>query len=222
MHASVVEHPTEIMKTDKSMNIVVFGGTGDVGQEIVRKLIAQNKKVTVLTRQNKQSSDKINYVTGDVLDYASVENCMEDPGQIIIALGFNNSALDTMSKGTRNILDSMKVKNCKRVVCLSAQGVGDSWDYMPTEFKEMVMADPVLGASFKDHSIQEDIIKSSDFEWTIVRPTEIIDSVESKNFTVNFPTESSTFQISKYDVAQFIIDQLADNSFSGQTVMITS
>jgi putative NADH-flavin reductase len=204
------------------MNIVVFGGTGDVGQEIVSKLIDQDKKVAVLTRQSKQSSDKITYVVGNVLDYNSVETCIENSDQIIIALGFNNSATDTMSKGTQNILNAMKVKNCNRVVCLSAQGVGDSWDYMPREFKEMVTNNPVLDASFKDHSIQEEIIKSSEFEWTIVRPTEIIDSVESKTFTINYPTESSTFQISKYDVAQFIIDQLADNKFSRRTVMITN
>lgn len=204
------------------MSIVVFGGTGDVGQEIVRKLIANDKKVTVLTRQNKQATDKITYVTGNVLDYHSVETCIENADQIIIALGFNNSATDTMSQGTRNILDAMKIRNCNRVICLSAQGVGDSWDYMPTEFKEMVTNDPVLDSSFKDHGIQEEIVKSSDFEWTIVRPTEIIDSFESKNFSINYPTESSTFQISKYDVAQFIIDQLADNKFSRQTVMITN
>lgn len=153
------------------MKISVFGGTGDVGKAIVDKLTAKNQIIKVLTRQAKASTEKVNYITGNVLDYHTVERVIEKDDLVIISLGFNNSARDTMSKGTQNILNAMKVKNCKRLICLSAQGVGDSWEYMPFEFKEMVNKDPILKSSFEDHGIQELIIKSTEIDWTIVRPT---------------------------------------------------
>ena len=203
------------------MKTVIFGGTGDVGQIIVDKLNKTSRPVTVLTRQDKKSTEHLHFKVGNVLDYNSVESCIGEGDQIIISLGFNNSALDTMSKGTKNILDAMKAKKCNRLICLSAQGAGDSWNFMPDDFKKMVMNDPILKPSFHDHGIQEELIKNSKLEWTIVRPTEIISNPAKGTFTKNKPTEHSTYQISKYDVAQFIVDELQENKFIGQVVMIT-
>ena len=203
------------------MRTVIFGGTGDVGQIIVDMLNGASQAVTVLTRQDKKSTEHIHFIPGNVLDYDAVENCINEGDQIIISLGFNNSALDTMSKGTRNILEAMAAKNCTRIICLSAQGAGDSWNYMPDEFKHMVMNDPILSASFHDHGIQEELVRNSKLEWTIVRPTEIVSEPAKGTFTINRPTEHSIFQISKYDVARFIVDELRGNRYTRQVVMIT-
>lgn len=93
---------------------------------------------------------------------------------------------------------------------------------MPEEFHAMVENDTILGAAFHDHGRQEEIINSTNLEWTIVRPTEIIDSEETGSFTINSATERSSFTISKHDVAQFIVNELNDNAYLGQAVMITS
>ena len=201
--------------------IIVFGGTGDVGQIIVRKLLNRNYSVVVLTRQEKPSTVNLKFVTGNVLDEKIIEKIINPSDKVIIALGFNNSSPDTMSKGTANIISAMNKKGIKRLVCLSAQGAGDSWDYMPDDFKKMVSEDKILTASFKDHSIQEDIVKHTDLDWTIVRPTEIIHGEEGGTFVVNRPTEKSKFQISNSDVAQFIVTELTENKFIKQVVMIT-
>lgn len=201
--------------------IIVFGGTGDVGQIIVRKLLNTGEPVVVLTRQEKTSSDNLFYVVGDVLDERTVEKIINTNDKVIIALGFNNSSLDTMSRGTANIISAMKRKGAKRLICLSAQGAGDSWNYMPEPFKEMVQADKILSASFKDHSIQEGLVKNSDFDWTIVRPTEITRNREAGTYSINNPTDKSVFQISNLDVAQFIVTELSENKYIKQVAMIT-
>ncbi|NOU46898.1 MAG: NAD(P)H-binding protein [Bacteroidales bacterium] len=201
--------------------IIVFGGTGEVGQVIVQKLLDKEKHVYVLTRQTMESKTHLNHKVGNVLDIETIEQIIDQDDKIIISLGFNNSSLDTMSKGTANIIAAMKKIGAKRLVCLSAQGAGDSWNYMPDEFKEMVLNDKILKASFHDHGIQEDIVKKSDLEWTIVRPTEITGEKEKATFTKNSPAENSTFQISKFDVAQFIVDEIEGNNFIKQVVMIT-
>lgn len=203
------------------MKIIVFGGTGDVGKIIVKKLLNKGQNVCVLTRQKKEDAENLNYVVGNVLDIDIVETIINQDDKVIVSLGFNNSTFDTMSKGTANIISAMYKKGAKRLVCLSAQGAGDSWEYMPEEFKQMVLNDEKLNASFKDHSVQEDLIKMSNLDWTIIRPTEIIEEKESGTFTVNRPNENSRFQISNFDVAQFIVTELTEEKYNRQVAMIT-
>jgi putative NADH-flavin reductase len=202
--------------------IMVFGGTGGVGQIIVQKLVDNGENVCVLTRQSIPSKPNLTYKLGNVLDIESVEKFTEQDDNVIIALGFNNSSLDTMSKGTANIISAMKKNGAKRIICLSAQGAGDSWEDMPDEFRTMVLNDTILKASFHDHGIQEDLVKNSDLKWTIVRPTEITIEREKGSYTKNRTTKESIFQISKFDVAQFIIDELNNDEFIRQVVMITN
>ncbi|MBL0049092.1 MAG: NAD(P)H-binding protein [Bacteroidetes bacterium] len=203
------------------MKVVVFGGTGDVGQIVVQKLLNSGQSVCILTRQKKDDQINLIYQVGNVLDKDTVDKLIDQDDKVVLSLGFNNSSLDTMSKGTANVISAMKKKGTKRIICMSAQGSGDSWEYMPNEFKEMVLSNDILNASFKDHTIQEEFVKQSDLDWTIVRPTEIINEKESGTFTINRPTESSRFQISNSDVAQFIVTELIENNYIKKVVMIT-
>ena len=205
-------------------SVVIFGGTGEVGRIIVDKLLQQGRSVKVLTRNpvSESSHANLHLIEGNVLDALAVKRCIEFQDIVIIALGFNNSSRDTMSTGTANIVSAMRENKCERLVCLSAQGAGESWDHMPEAFKAMVSNDPILAASFKDHTLQEQIVKASNLSWTLVRPTEIVDQVESGEYCVNGYKDGLTFQISKYDVAHFIVDEAFNNAFVRQVAMITN
>ena len=205
-------------------NIVVFGGTGEVGRIVVEKLLAQGRIVKTLTRNktSKSSHTNLNLIVGNVLEVSTVEQCIESQDIVIIVLGFNNSSLDTMSRGTANIVSVMLAKKCNRLVCLSSQGAGESWEHMPDSFKTMVLNDPILTASFKDHTLQEQVVKNSNLNWTIVRPTEIVDGIESGGYCINGYKDNLTFQISKYDVAQFIVDEISNSVYINKVAMITN
>jgi len=190
------------------MKIAVFGGTGSVGQLIVNKLTAQGENVVILSRQAKESSNHIEYIAGDVLDENVVEQCIEPGDRVVVALGFNNSAYDTMSRGTANIIAAMKSKGASQIICLSSHGVAESWMYLPENFREYVKHNEILTHAFADHGVQEELVKNSGLDWTIVRPTEIVDVPEKGTFTVNTRGENPKYHISKHDVAQFIADEI--------------
>lgn len=204
-------------------NFVVFGGTGNVGRIVVSEL-SKNNSVKILTRQDVSifDSKNVQLIKGNVLDISAIKGTIDSGDIVIIVLGFNNSASDTMSVGTKNILNAMMKTNSRRVICLSAQGAGDSWDYMPEEFKKMVLSDSILKASFADHTIQEQFIRESSLDWTIVRPTEIVDIPGKGVWTENGFSNSLKFCISKFDVARFIIDESLANKYIRSVVMITN
>ncbi len=204
------------------MKIVIFGGTGDLGKIITKRLLDKKHTICILSRQSLNSNEQVQYITGNVLDIEAVKKCINEGNQVIVALGFNNSDIDTMSRGTNNVIAAMKEKNCKRLICVSAHGAGDSWEYMPDEFREMVLNDPILEASFKDHGAQEKFVMRSELEWTIVRPTEITDAGETKAYSINQITATLTFKISKYDAAAFIVNELFEKKYVRQAVMITN
>lgn len=200
---------------------IVFGGTGDVGQLIVNKLLEKGETVCVLTRQSKQAKSNLSYVVGNVLDFDTVEKIINKADKVVIALSIANSDPETTSKGTRNIISVMKKIGATRLICLSAQGSGDSRASMPEDFNEMILSDKILSASFKDHDLQEELVKQSDLDWTIVRPTEIIADKETNTYTVNDPTANLKFRITNLDVAHFIVEELKAGKYIRQVAMIT-
>ncbi|TAM99204.1 MAG: NAD-dependent epimerase/dehydratase family protein [Chitinophagaceae bacterium] len=201
---------------------IAFGGTGAVGRIIVDKLISNGKTVSVLTRQQRSSNEKLTYFVGNVTNEAEVEPLINANDQVVIALGIANSSVDAMSKGTANIISAMKKSGAKRLICLSAEGAGDSWNNMPDGFKNMVLNNELMNASYKDHGIQEDLVKQSNLDWTIVRPSEIIHGPELGTYTINALTDKSKFQISYLDVAQFIVSELEEDKYIKQVAMITN
>jgi putative NADH-flavin reductase len=208
-------------KKKRKMKIVVFGGTGAVGQIVVNKLLAKGKKVCVLTRQAKEPKDNLEYVIGDVLHPNTVEACIEKDDIVIVALGFNNSPFGTMSKGTANIIAAMDKQGTKRMVCLSSHGVGESWNYLPEAFREIVKHNEILKHAFEDHAVQEENVKNSNLDWTIVRPTEIISIPETGTYSVNERRPNPKYHISKHDVAQFIVDETLEPKHFRETCLIT-
>lgn len=200
---------------------LVFGGTGSVGEIVVKKLIDKGHFVVVLTRQEKQSSDKVQFVVGDVLEREIIDEIMHSNDDVIITLGATNSSTDIMSKGTANIISAMKEKGTKRLICLSTHGAGESWNDLPQDVKKFIKENDDFYASFQDHGLQENIVKKSELEWTIVRPTRIVSEDEKGTFKIDAPNITIDSQISASDIAQFIVNELDYKKFIHKTPMIT-
>ena len=63
------------MNNKKTKSALVIGGSGDIGQAIVRKLTSKNFKViSTYLNNNKMKSKEINYIKCDVLDNKSINN----------------------------------------------------------------------------------------------------------------------------------------------------
>lgn len=99
------------------MNILVLGGTGSLGSELTRFFSSdENKdwveKVTVFSRDaHKQaalraqvSPDRVNFILGDICDYAGLERACKDQRIVI-----HTAALKYVSDGERQVNEFVRV-----------------------------------------------------------------------------------------------------------------
>ncbi len=206
---------------NNSERIVVFGGTGFIGKQIVQKFLNNGNLVTVVTRKKKKSSDKLTIINGDVRDAQSLNNTIQKNDQIVIALSLDKRDNKTMSIGTANIIKQMNKAGAVRLVCISGQGVGESIKEMPFLFRFIVRIFGRLQRLIQDHARQEELIKNTELEWTIIRPTRVINKPETKIIKINPASHRKILPITVFDVAQVVVSAIEGHTYIRKTITIT-
>ncbi|MEM9817337.1 MAG: SDR family oxidoreductase [Cyanobacteria bacterium P01_D01_bin.6] len=199
------------------MKLVIFGATGTVGRQVVQQALAQGHTVTAfarnLTKLNIQHS-QLSVAQGDVMDDAAVEQAIRGQDAVVCVLGAGKQLKSTIrSAGTQQIIQAMEKVGLRRLICLSTIGTGDSWSNLDFYWK-YVMFGFILRQVLADHERQEALVRNSNLDWTIVRPGALTDGPLTGDYRHSFPSSDRniTLQISRADVADFILKQLSDQA----------
>jgi len=208
------------------MNIALFGSTGTTGQLVIEQALEQDHTVTAFTRNPhnlKQAHPNLSPFQGDVLDYRSVLDATKNHDAVICTLGMPILNKDKLrSKGTKNIVQAMNEAGVSRLICLSSMGVGDSQQLLPIKYKYLI-APLFMRHIFADHAAQEQIIKQSNLDWTIVRPGSFTKALTSKLYRHGFTKadKPAKIKISPPDLASFLLNQLINNTYLHQSPCIS-
>jgi len=129
----------------KEKNVLVTGGAGFVGSNLVDKLVQEGASVTVLDdlftgkRENISNLEKIEFVEGSVTDYDLVARLVRG-ADIVFNLAVRNIIVSTVSPlmdfqvnigGTFNVLLAAKKYGVERVVYTSSASVYGNPRYLP-------------------------------------------------------------------------------------------
>jgi putative NADH-flavin reductase len=206
----------------ETMKVLIFGSTGSVGREVVQQALDQGHTVTAFARNPAKLNikhAKLKLVQGDVMDLAAVEQAVQGQDAVLCVLGSSGKRKGTIrSEGTRQIIRAMEKVGVHRLICQTTLGAGDSWENL-NFFWKYIMFGGILRDVFADHERQENFIKQSSLDWTIVRPGAFTDGTRTGQYRHGFPgTDKTTkLKISRADVADFILKQLADDSYLHKT-----
>jgi uncharacterized protein YbjT (DUF2867 family) len=161
------------------MRIFLTGGTGYVGRNILRELVASGHSVTALVRHGSEAK-----LPAEVVDYQDVghlkgvlhlvRGSLESPGSYRKALAHCDAVINLPGLlrefpsrgitfeavhflGTKNLVDEAKHAGVRRFLQMSALGVraGAKTKYLLTKFRA------------------EEYLKTSGLQWTIFRPSVI-------------------------------------------------
>ncbi len=207
------------------MKLAIFGATGKTGIELIKQGLEMGHTVTAFVRDASRldiQDKELTLVTGDIYDSAKVAKAIEGQDAVICALGAGSDLKKTTVRttGTINIIRGMQENNVKRVLVVTAMGVGDSWNTLSL-FNKFFFA-TLLKSSRDDHESQEAAVKESGLDWTIVRPSGLTDTSRTGDYAFGENISAKTSKISRADVADLILKELDQNELIGKAVTITN
>jgi putative NADH-flavin reductase len=203
----------------RPQRLLIVGATGGTGRQLVAQALERGYSVTALVRNPaklKIEHSQLTVIQGDVLDYDSVETVMRGQEAVLSALGHKRYFYPTriLSKGTQNILRAMETHGVQRFICETSLGIGNSAGRMGLYYTLFIIP-VILPFYFWDKARQEKLIAASEVEWVIVRPGVLTNRAKRGTYRhgSNVGSFIWTVNISRADVAEFMLDQITDDAY---------
>jgi putative NADH-flavin reductase len=208
------------------MNLLIIGATRGIGHCLVEQALAAGHAVTTLVRHPQklaQSDEHLRVIQGDILDPEAVERAVAGQSAVCITIGIGITLgpVQVFSQGTANVLEAMGRQNVRRLICITGIGAGDSQGHGGF-FYDLFILPFLLKTLYADKDRQEALIRASDTEWTIVRPGFLTHGPLTRKYRVITDLKGITAgKISRADVADFILNELAAPRYVRQTPLLT-
>ncbi|MFO0610990.1 MAG: NAD(P)H-binding protein [Polyangiaceae bacterium] len=207
--------------------ILVVGASQGTGALVVKAAIARGMRVTAFARSPEKLRLEHTFLdkrVGDFHDAASVAGVVPGHDAVIVtasATSFKTlrETKDFFSRGTRYVIDAMKASGVKRIVILSALGVGESRPLVNFVARKLLV-DGLLKAAFQDHAVQEEMVMQSGLEWVVARPGRLTDEPGKKTYVKIPAIEKVPNAISRADVADFLLEGATTDEWVGKAVQI--
>ena len=212
------------------MKLLIIGATGATGREIVTQALSQGHEVTALVRDATRAAfnPSVKIAVGDVLDVRTLEKALAGQDAVISSLGSVASGpfkeMTLLSEGTRNLVATMQTQSVKRLVCITGVGAGESKGHGPWYYNWLIQPLMLRGV-YQDKTRQEEIVRASGLDWTLVRPAILTNGAASGVRAVRAFTGLAGIHVGtirRSDVAAFCLQELADGRYLRQAPVITN
>jgi putative NADH-flavin reductase len=212
------------------VKVLVVGASRGLGRETVKAALAAGHEVTAFARHPEVLNLKhgnLRLRTGNVLDISSVKQAVEGQDVVICALGLpTRRAIGpplakrsyVLSKGVANIVAAMTASRVKRLICVTAIGTGDSIE-LCTPLTKLVLRHG-LRWLFKEKDRQEELIKATNLDWTLIRPTALTNG-KAKGAKIGEVRSGLLTQVSRADVAAGMIKMIGDKNSYQKALVIS-
>lgn len=201
------------------MKLTIFGATGRIGGHLLNWAVDAGHDVHVLARspQALRPRDGLTVTGGDVLDPAAVAVVISGADAVLSAVGpkirDNFRYTELLAPASANIIDGMHKTGAHRLIAVSAAAAfipedpDKSWIAKQTQPR-------IFARTFADVRRMERLVKDSDLDWTLVRPTRLVNDPGKGEYRVraDFPPPGGG-KIARADVAHFIGTALTSASY---------
>lgn len=208
------------------MKVVIFGANGKTGTLLTEQALAKGHQVTAYVRREGalvQQHPNLKIVTGKLNETNKLKETIKGADVCISALGGSSLFKHSFEivAGIDLITNLMEKEGVKRFIYLSSMGAGES-RYVMRTFIRFFIADIMLRVPLADHSTNEQRIAKSELQWTVVRPAGLTNGPKTGRLKHGNTIKvlKGNPQISRANVASFIIEQLSDTSYINESVWI--
>lgn len=203
------------------MKLFVTGANGQVGRLVVQEAFAKGHQVTALVRP----SAKVGFPPGVIMATRLIgkEGAFEKMAEcdaVLSCLGMKRQNPDNPwskivgdkdfnSTSAGLIVDAMQTYGVKRVIAISAAGVGDSAPQMNLMMK-LLVATSNIGTAYRDLARMEEVYARSGLDWMCVRPTRLTNGPKTGKVEV-VQAFTGGASIARADLAAWMVEQVTSN-----------
>ena len=201
------------------MHVLIIGASKGIGLETTRQALGAGHDVRALARSATAiavSNPSLKKMRGDALKTEDVQAALVGVDVVIQTLGVGLGDLfrpvHLFSDATQVLIAAMKKQGVKRLICVTGFGAGDS--RASISCLQRLPFQIVFGRAYDDKSLQELLIKESEFDWTIARPGVLTSGPRTGRYRIL--SEASQWRngiISRADVAEFLVRQIGDQTY---------
>ncbi|WP_061961156.1 NAD(P)-dependent oxidoreductase [Demequina flava] len=206
--------------------IALFGATGKTGSRVLTRLLDAGYEVRALARDASKlpSREGLTSVQGDVQDATTVSETVAGADAVLSLFGHVKGSSHTLqTDGTRHIVEAMKAQGISRIVTLSGGGLGADKDQPGVPDKIIrALLKLLSGHLLSDAEGHVEVLEASGLDWTVVRAPRLTENPGVGSYRVSWVGVEASTQISRDDLADFIVKQIDDRSFVHQMPFVSA
>jgi putative NADH-flavin reductase len=211
------------------MKIAILGSTGFVGKVLINKAVAAGYQVKTLARYPERLEyikDKVEIITGNIFEPLSIDAAIEDTEVVISTIGPPTDKKCDPSlyeNAMKDIVRSMDKHGVKRYIHIGgaghAGGEDEKWT-LNRRFLRLFLnlfGKQILVAKH----MEWEVLKTSDLDWTLVRPPRIANKEASGKISAN-EKKLESLEVSVGDLTDFILEQITSKEWIRKAPLVSS
>jgi putative NADH-flavin reductase len=167
--------------------------------------------------------EHLNVVKGDILNASVLEQTVNGQDAVCITIGIKptRKPVSVYSEGTKTVIEAMKKSSCRRLLCVTGIGAGDSRGHGGF-FYDKIINPLLLKTGYEDKDRQEAIVRQSELDWEIIRPGFLTNGARTGKYRILSNLSGvKAGNISRADVADFMLREVSEMRYSKQTPLLT-
>lgn len=208
------------------MKVVIFGATGPTGLLITEKALAAGHRVRAFARTPAKltvQGEGLEVFQGDIYDADAVASAVEGCQAAVCTVGvaFTRKPVTVYSTASRHILEAMARHGARRFVGITSGGTHPGRDPNNPFFFERILK-PIFHTLYDDMREMERIVMESDVEWTILRPSRLLDKPATGQVRIGVDVFAlpKGGTVSRADLADVAVQQLASSELTGHAAAV--
>ena len=219
------------------MHLLVLGGTGGSGIQLIQQALEHNHTVVVYARspqklpESMSSSPAVTIITGSLTDAEALTAALDGVHAVLSALGpaVKNGPFHPgntpLAHAYGVLLECMRARSVKRLIALGTASMTDEHDKFSFEMSVLVTGVAVFAHNaYKDVVAIGQTVRAADPDvlWTIAR-VPLLTEKENRAFVAGYVGDGHTrTRLARAAFAAFVMQELEENQWCRKAPLISS
>jgi putative NADH-flavin reductase len=206
------------------MRIAVLGASGRTGSATVQHALAAGHQVVSVVRNATKAPPGTAIAQADARDTAALTEAVRGADAVVSCIGHTAGQDDPtlLRDGASAHISAMATADVRRLVAISAAAAYIAGDDPGSRFIAKPLLERILKENNVDTRAMEEIIRSSRTNWTLLRPSRLIQGESSAGYRQRADKAVWWHYNTRFDtVGRAAIDALSHPEWIGHAVFIT-